>query len=146
MLVSCKCRKWLNWLNPSYQVQLSPVKILMEAKLYTVKFRLATLLKETPTQAFCCKIWEIFKNTFFEEHLRTTAFIRKSWLKIHVTYCWNTQGTELCNNNQKRKVFNYCWKVFHLGILDTVSRDHSKKVSSEESLNFYRIKYRSFYM
>ena len=118
MLVSCKCRKWLNWLNPSYQVQLSPVKIPMEAKLYTVNFRHATLLKETPTQAFCCKIWEIFKNTFFEEHLRTTAFIRKSWLKIHVTYCRNTQGTELCNNNQKRKVLTIVGKFSISGFLD----------------------------
>ena len=30
-------------------------------------------LKETATQAFCCKICEIFKNIYFEEHLRMTA-------------------------------------------------------------------------
>ena len=29
--------------------------------------------KETPPQVFTCKIYEIFKNTYFEEHLRTTA-------------------------------------------------------------------------
>ena len=29
--------------------------------------------KETPTQVLSCKICEIFKNTCFEEHLRTTA-------------------------------------------------------------------------
>ena len=27
---------------------------------------------ETPTQAFCCLICEIFKNTYFEQHMRTT--------------------------------------------------------------------------
>ena len=38
-------------------------------------FRTANLSKqkETPTQVFFCKICEIFKNTYFEEHLRTTA-------------------------------------------------------------------------
>ena len=31
--------------------------------------------KETPTQVFSCKICEIFKNTYFEEHLQTTASV-----------------------------------------------------------------------
>ena len=30
--------------------------------------------KGTPTQIFSCEYCEIFKNTFFEEHLRTAAF------------------------------------------------------------------------
>ena len=29
--------------------------------------------KETPTQVFSCEISGIFKSTYFEEHLRTTA-------------------------------------------------------------------------
>ena len=33
----------------------------------------ATILKKTPTQVFSCEICEIFKNTYFEEHQRTTA-------------------------------------------------------------------------
>ena len=28
---------------------------------------------ETPTQVFSCEIWEIFKNTYLKEHLRTTV-------------------------------------------------------------------------
>ena len=36
-------------------------------------FRSAALLKKDPTQVFVCEIFEIFKNTYFEEHLRTTA-------------------------------------------------------------------------
>ena len=32
--------------------------------------------KETPTQVFSCEICEIFKNTYFEEHLRTTDSIK----------------------------------------------------------------------
>ena len=31
---------------------------------------------ETPTQVFSCKICKIFKNTYFEEHLQTTALVR----------------------------------------------------------------------
>ena len=31
--------------------------------------------KETATQAFSCEICEIFRNTYFEEHLRTTASV-----------------------------------------------------------------------
>ena len=30
-------------------------------------------LIETPARMFSCKICEFFKNTYFEEHLRTTA-------------------------------------------------------------------------
>ena len=31
--------------------------------------------KETPIQMFSCEYWEIFKNTFFEKHLRTAASV-----------------------------------------------------------------------
>ena len=34
-----------------------------------------TLLKETPVQVFSSEFCEIFKNIYFEEHLRMTAFI-----------------------------------------------------------------------
>ena len=33
----------------------------------------AALLKKTPTQVLSSKIWEIFENNYFEEHLWTTA-------------------------------------------------------------------------
>ena len=26
---------------------------------------------------FSCEIWDIFKNTYFEEHLRMTAFLMR---------------------------------------------------------------------
>ena len=32
-------------------------------------------LKETPTQVFSCEYCEIFKNTYFGEHLRTPAYL-----------------------------------------------------------------------
>ena len=31
--------------------------------------------KETPTQVFLCEYCEIFKKTYFEKHLRTTASV-----------------------------------------------------------------------
>ena len=31
------------------------------------------LKKETPTKVFSCKIYDIFKSTYFIEHLRATA-------------------------------------------------------------------------
>ena len=31
--------------------------------------------KETATQVFSCEIYKIFKNMYFEEHMRTTASI-----------------------------------------------------------------------
>ena len=31
--------------------------------------------KETLAQVFSCKVWEIFKNTFFTEHLWKTALV-----------------------------------------------------------------------
>ena len=41
--------------------------------------RPATLLNETLTQVFSCELSEIFKNIYFEEHLRTIASIFWNW-------------------------------------------------------------------
>ena len=35
--------------------------------------RAYNFIKKTPTEVFSCNIYEIFKNTYFEEHLQTTA-------------------------------------------------------------------------
>ena len=40
--------------------------------------------KRTPTQVFSCGVCKVFKNTYFEEYLRTTAFVVSfSWLCAH---------------------------------------------------------------
>ena len=39
-------------------------------------------LKEVPTQVFSCEICEIFKKTFFTEHLRVTASAGKIWYQF----------------------------------------------------------------
>ena len=43
-------------------------------------FRPATLLKRDSTQVFSCEYCEIFKNTYFEEHPRTSEFWEDSSL------------------------------------------------------------------
>ena len=40
--------------------------------------------KETPTQVFSCEFCEIFKNTFFTEHLWTTASVWINSKKIFI--------------------------------------------------------------
>ena len=45
-------------------------------------------LKKTPAQVFSCKTWQIFKNIYFQEHLRTTVstgHYRKSYSSISFT-------------------------------------------------------------
>ena len=39
--------------------------------------------KKTPTQMFSCEICEIFKNTYFEEHLPTDASISERQQETH---------------------------------------------------------------
>ena len=45
--------------------------------LFLIKFqaglKACNFIKETPAQAFSYEVCEIFKNTYFEEHLRATA-------------------------------------------------------------------------
>ena len=48
-------------------------------------FRPAALLKKSPTKVFSCEIWEIVKNTCFEEHLWTTDYMY--WL-LHLYWFW----------------------------------------------------------
>ena len=38
-----------------------------------VSLQAYNFLKETPTDVFSCEICDIFKNTYFEKHLRRTA-------------------------------------------------------------------------
>ena len=48
--------------------------------------------KENPPQVFSCKYCEIFKNTYFEEHLRTAIIIKlviKYWAPAGKSITWN---------------------------------------------------------
>ena len=59
----------------------------MLESLFLIKLqalRPANMLKETPTQVFSNEIWNIFKNTYFEEHLQTTASVMTAFLLINM--------------------------------------------------------------
>ena len=47
-------------------------------------FRLATLLKETPTQVFSYEIYGIFKNTFFTEHLQWLLILFSNYKRLSI--------------------------------------------------------------
>ena len=55
-------------------------------------------LKETPALVFSCETCEIFKNTYFEEHLRTTASRIRIITSCHrgkeLTHDFNDSGAD----------------------------------------------------
>ena len=56
--------------------KISKVKtVLLQKQPPKVFYKKKLSLKETPTKLLCCKYCKIFKNTYLEEHLRTTASI-----------------------------------------------------------------------
>ena len=54
------------------QCQFGPFQCTNSSDL-TFRFARFQIKKETLVQVFSCEFCEIFKNTFFTEHLRTTA-------------------------------------------------------------------------
>ena len=72
--------------------------------------------KETPAQVFVCEFWEIFKNTFFKEHLRRTASEKKlndfTWFLyvIFITYfkrwCLRPQACNFIKKETLTQVFS----------------------------------------
>ena len=91
-----------------YEQQRQPSKVFCE-KMYSRKFRkfhrktpgLSFSIKlqafrptkETPTQLFSCEICEIYKNTFFEENLRTAAS-RTSLNLFSIKSVWISKSAE----------------------------------------------------
>ena len=61
-----------------------------------VVLRACNFVKETPTQMLSCEICEIFKNSYFEEHLWTTA--SKLILKGTQTQMFSCEFCELFEN------------------------------------------------
>ena len=58
--------------------------------------------KETPTQVFSCKIYEIFKSTYFEEYVRVAA--------SRGTLVYFTQ-----NNQWNKNIWIYVWIFLKVG-------------------------------
>ena len=80
MYISCSCSFMLAF---SKKYRSSQRRFLLK-KVKSCKFHRKTLaleslfkkvagLKESPTQLLSCEICEIVKNTYFEQHLRTTT-------------------------------------------------------------------------
>ena len=45
--------------------------------IFTGKLQACNFIKNTPTQVFFSKYYEIFKNTYFEEHLTAASYFLK---------------------------------------------------------------------
>ena len=56
---------------------------------FLTKFQACNFIKkETSTQMFSCEFFEMFRNTFFTEHLRMSASVKgnsKKWVKKMVS-------------------------------------------------------------
>ena len=77
----------------------------------TLCFTPTTLLKETSTQMFSCEIWEIFKNTYFEEHLRTAAFIM---LTNHTHYDINRWTKTIMKRSNLQQIHLPTWIICYM--------------------------------
>ena len=66
--------------------------------------------KESLTQMFSCEVCEIFKNTFFTEHLWATASV-KNWC-VEMQKRQNTQKTSLKRlENRARLIHYWSWRL-----------------------------------
>ena len=63
-----------------------------------LNFIMQLYLKETPAQVFSCEYCKIFKNTYFEEHLRTAASIKN---KLNVR---NRNARKSRTENKNKKI------------------------------------------
>ena len=59
-------------------------------------FNKANYQNKTPTQGFSCEHSEIFKNTCFEEHLQTAAFIIPNFRFIVTVFQILKSEVQLC--------------------------------------------------
>ena len=70
-----------------------------------------------PTQVFSCQTCEIFKNTYLEEHLRTTASKhRSSFLEVFCRSCCSALINAVMKYNFSAAVVQ-SWRVLHGNLL-----------------------------
>ena len=65
-------------------------------------WRLATLSNKAPAQVFPCEFFKISNNTYFEEHLRTTASKKRTTVSFYAFF----SKTALCVN--QRQILDNC--------------------------------------
>ena len=51
--------------------------VLEKFAIFTGKLQACNFIKRNPTQVFSCEYCEVFKNTYYEEHLLTVAFLKE---------------------------------------------------------------------
>ena len=77
-IINKNVKKLILFCSSSLRVSIEIV-VLNNYTKFTEKrpcgLRPATLLKKRLTLVFSCEFCEVFKNTFFTEHLRTTTFV-----------------------------------------------------------------------
>ena len=82
------------------------LKILQNSKENTCLG--VSFLKKRLQQVISCEIWKIFKNTYFEEHLRTTASVNYSCLESYLKICLISLKMEETTFNYKNVVKGLC--------------------------------------
>ena len=75
-------------------------------------FRAPALLKRDSNTGVFCEHWEIFKNTYFEEHLRTAASESFTWTFFYMNKYHRKWRRRFLKNKTKQKLFenSAIWK------------------------------------
>ena len=65
-------------------------------------FQACKFIKKTPTQVFSCNVYEIFKNTYFEEHLEETVSDRPD--RVQLALSLSKKITQLSHKTHQKRV------------------------------------------
>ena len=86
-------------------------------------FRAPALLKRDSNTGVFCEHWEIFKNTYFEEHLRTAASESFTWTFFYMNKYHRNWRRRFPKNKTKQKPFenSAIWKSFLFMMFFTIS-------------------------
>ena len=94
MVKICWANTFLNLSEATIRVflkisQISQEKTCVAESLFNKSWRPATLFKRDSNKVFSCKLCDIFKNAYFEEHVRTASFTLNLIFKtstVHFVY------------------------------------------------------------
>ena len=85
-------------------------------------FRVATLIKKTPTQVLSCEIWEILKNTYFGNSWTAASVY---WLLHHILIF--------------TVLYSTCFSFFLYYAIKTIELMKRQSVSSEEVFHWMKV-------
>ena len=104
-------------------------------------------MNEPPTQVFCCKHCEIFKSTFFEEHLRKAASeavvqrcsVKKVFLKISQNSQENNRTrASFLNKVKKEALARACSCEFYEIFTNTFFIEHLWRLLLLLAVNYFQ--------